>query len=343
MSGTSLDGIDIICASFTFDHRWQFEIYCAETIPYSASWRSKLGRLVDLGPGQLKEIDREYTGLLCKVINEFIIRQESGMLDAVCSHGHTALHRPQEGLTFQIGNLPELAKGLKQVLICDFRVQDVALGGQGAPLVPIGDQLLFPDYEYCLNLGGFANLSTMHENKRIAFDICPVNIVMNHYAAQAGLDYDNKGQMASKGQIHEPLLDQLDALDFYERPYPKSLGFEWVKNRVFPVIDKYELEVNDVLRTFAEHVAGQISKVVATTRGDNVLITGGGAFNSFLIERLQSKIVGTMVIPSKEIIEYKEALVFGLLGVLRLRNEVNCLQSVTGASRDHCSGKIFRP
>lgn len=281
MSGTSLDGIDIVYVTFTFKDQWQFKIHFTETIPYSDQWRTELKQLVTLSPDKLKGIDKDYSRLLSTAISNFIDKHDIDAIDAICSHGHTALHRSEMGLTFQIGNLPNLAEELQQIVVCDFRPQDVALGGQGAPLVPIGDHLLFPEYHYCLNLGGFANVSTIEDDSRIAYDICPVNIVMNHYTAQLGMNYDNEGQMASTGQLNETLLHELNNLDFYRQSYPKSLGFEWVKYSIIPLIDKYQLSVNDILRTFAEHVAVQISRVMITNTDSSILITGGGVFNSF--------------------------------------------------------------
>jgi anhydro-N-acetylmuramic acid kinase len=222
-------------------------------------------------------------------------------------------------------------------------VQDVELGGQGAPLVPIGDKFLFSNYDYCLNLGGFANISTDVNHERVAYDICPVNIVLNHYVKQLGFDYDDEGKIAATGQIHLELLKQLNGLSYYKKIYPKSLGLEWVNNTVFPLIDKVKLPVNDVLSTFVEHMAIQIASEVSNPKKSSVLITGGGVYNTFLVNRLKMHTQQNIIIPEKDAIEFKEALIFGFLGVLKLRNQVNCLKSVTGASKNHSSGKIFQP
>jgi anhydro-N-acetylmuramic acid kinase len=298
--------------------------------------------LVNKSIGELQEIDRLYSDYLANVILDFIRKYNARSIDFVASHGHTALHQPEHGLTYQIGNLQILSDTLKTKVICDFRIQDVELGGQGAPLVPIGDRLLFSEYYYCLNLGGFANISFENQLERIACDICPVNIVLNHYVSHLNLEYDNKGQLASKGIINDQLLKQLNELNFYKESAPKSLGLEWVKLNVIPLIDDFNLEVEDVLRTFVEHVAIQISKNIDHQKS-NVLVTGGGAYNDFLINRIKSLSKSTIVIPNQETIEFKEALVFGLLGVLKERNEINCLKSVTGAREDHSSGKILVP
>jgi anhydro-N-acetylmuramic acid kinase len=343
MSGTSLDGVDLVYVTFGFDKIWRFSIHHTLTLPYDKYWLDVLGPLVKLSQDELKNVDRKYTSYIANLITDFISKFGIEDIDAICSHGHTALHQPEKGLTYQIGNLPNITNLLNQKVICDFRVQDVEFGGQGAPLVPIGDQLLFSQYDFCLNLGGFANVSSEINNTRIAYDICPVNIVLNYYVKQLDLDFDDKGKIASTGKVDDELLHQLNALNYYKKDYPKSLGLEWVNSKIFPLIDSFKLSTKDILRTFVEHIAIQISKEISTKETANVLITGGGVFNLFLIQLIKSYGNSKIVIPSKEIIEYKEALIFGFLGVLKLRNEVNCLSSVTGAKRNHSSGKIFYP
>lgn len=341
MSGTSLDGIDLALVTFNYNTNWTFKIDKAETISYSEEWVKQLKSLVNFSKTELERLDTDYTIYLANVISSFIEKNNLINIDAICSHGHTALHKPEEQLTYQIGNLSFLADEIEQTVVCDFRVQDVELGGQGAPLVPIGDQLLFKDYDYCVNLGGFANVSTEINTKRIAYDICPVNIVLNAYVSKLGLAYDDEGALASKGETNQDLLKALDNLQFYKETYPKSLGLEWVKAEVFPLINKTNLSIEDILRTVVEHVAIQVSKVVNATNNSSILVTGGGVFNTFLMDRIKNLSHNNIIIPSKEIIEYKEALIFGFLGVLKLRNETNCLASVTGANKDHSSGKIF--
>ncbi|MFD2726706.1 anhydro-N-acetylmuramic acid kinase [Hyunsoonleella rubra] len=343
MSGTSLDGIDLVYANFKFEDKWRFEIKNSQTVAYEPDWTEQLRKLVDLNSYELKILDVSYTRYLANIIDAFIIKNNIQSIDAICSHGHTALHKPEEGVTYQIGNQPIISKLLNQTLVCDFRVQDVKLGGQGAPLVPIGDKLLFSDYDFCLNLGGFANISMDIESKRIAYDICPVNIVLNHYVKQLGLDYDDNGTIASKGEIHEELLKQLNQLGFYNLPHPKSLGLEWVQSHIFPLINEFQLDIKDILRTYCEHIAIQISKEINSKKGASVLVTGGGAYHSFLINRIKFHSENILVIPDARLIEFKEALIFAFLGVLRLRNETNCLKSVTGASKNHSSGMIYLP
>ncbi|WP_298151699.1 anhydro-N-acetylmuramic acid kinase [Flavobacterium sp.] len=341
MSGTSLDGVDLAAICLKIENaKWSFEITDSETISYSDAWLSRLKNAVEFDNLELIKLNRDYTILLGSIIKDFI--EKHGLKpDAVCSHGHTVLHQPQHGFTLQIGNLPELADLVAQKVVCDFRVQDVRFGGQGAPLVPIGDRLLFSGYDYCLNLGGFSNVSFEKDLARIAFDISPVNTVLNFYANRLGLPYDDKGSIAASGKIHGEMLSALNALDFYRKPFPKSLGFEFVRESIFPLIEKFDTTVPDVLCTFIEHAAMQTALALPGQSG-KMLVTGGGAYNDFLIGRIKHHLPKMeIVIPDSKILEYKEALIFGLLGVLKLRNEINVLSSVTGATRDHSSGVIY--
>ncbi|WP_366184992.1 anhydro-N-acetylmuramic acid kinase [Flavobacterium ovatum] len=342
MSGTSLDGVDLAEIQFTIkNNQWHFEILNSETISYNGSWLSMLKNAVTFSHDQLQELNKDYTLLLSSIINDFIKKHTIENLDAVCSHGHTILHQPQDGFTLQIGNLPEIAKLLNQTVVCDFRVQDVELGGQGAPLVPIGDGILFASYDYCMNLGGFSNVSFAENGKRIAFDISPVNTILNFYANKLGLDYDDKGAIARTGEVNSDLLEELNALGFYKLKHPKSLGFEFVKEIVLPIMETYDISIKNKLATFIEHVAIQTSLALPTKKG-TLFVTGGGAYNAFLVERIQNHLPKMqIIIPESEILEYKEALIFALLGVLKLRNEVNVLSSVTGASKDHSSGIVY--
>ncbi|WP_298339560.1 anhydro-N-acetylmuramic acid kinase [uncultured Algibacter sp.] len=343
MSGTSLDGIDLVYINFQKEINWSFKVGCTETIKYSKKWFDILKRLVSFPIEELQRIDDDYTEYLAGVIKDFINKNQIKNIDAICSHGHTALHQPYKRLTYQIGNLPTLADLLNQNVVCNFRVQDVKLGGQGAPLVPIGDELLFSEYDFCLNLGGFANISMNFDGERIAYDICPVNIVLNKYVNQLGLPYDDEGRIAKSGSLNFKLLDKLNNLEFYNEEHPKSLGLEWVNHNIFPIMDSFQLDLKDLLRTFIEHIAIQIASETNKKADATVLATGGGVYNTYLIERIKHHSKTAILLPSNNIIEFKEALIFGFLGVLRLRNEVNCLKSVTGASRDHSSGIMFLP
>lgn len=350
MSGTSLDGIDCAYAKITLTSTnpnqkypsCKAEIGIAETITYPNQWKDSLAKAHSLSKQKLTDINETYTAYLATVINRFISKNTLTDIDAVCSHGHTILHQPEKGFTLQIGNLKLLAQHTNQKIVCDFRVQDVEMGGQGAPLVPIGDRLLFGAYEYCLNLGGFANVSTERNGVRIAYDICPVNVVLNRYSEQLGEPYDNEGAFAKAGSTNLELLEALNKLSFYKKKAPKSLGIEWVHEHIFPLIDRFDITPKDVLTTFTEHIAIQLAAQFSEKA--RVLITGGGAYNSYLMERLlhhNPKI--DLVIPETNLIEFKEALIFALLGVLKIEDLPNCLASVTGATEDHSSGTIFLP
>ena len=341
MSGTSLDGIDLVHVKFLNNKYQDFDILHSETVSYSKKWKLRLQDAINFSDDDLEVLNTEYGAFLGSVINAFVDKFKIEEIDFIASHGHTVLHEPHKGVTLQVGDGQIIANITKQKVICDFRTQDVALGGQGAPLVPIGDELLFSNYDYCLNLGGFSNISFHKNGKRIAFDICPVNIVLNHYVNKLGLAYDDSGEIASKGSLNKQLLAALNSIDFYSQKPPKSLGLEWVKKNIFPLIDSLETNISSILRTFVEHVVLQISKII---KGSNsVLITGGGAFNSFLVKRIREVSENSIMLPKAELIDFKEAVIFAFLGVLRSYNQVNCLSSVTGAKKDHSSGMVFLP
>ncbi|APG61104.1 anhydro-N-acetylmuramic acid kinase [Christiangramia salexigens] len=343
MSGTSLDGIDLVFTEISFFDHIEYKIHLAETIPYSKEWQNKLSKAIYLDPEELNQLDKEYTSHLSKVIIDFIERHNLDLIDAICSHGHTVKHRPKKGITYQIGNRPRLAKAVGVPVVCDFRVQDVELEGQGAPLVPIGDQLLFGDYTYCINLGGFANISTQEGSDRIAYDICPVNTVLNYFARKLNMEFDEGGRLASSGELDQELLQKLNDLTYYNTKPPKSLGIEWVNSHVIPLIERSQDDVPSILKTFTVHAAMQIANCLDNNADSKLLITGGGAYNDFLINEIRSRTQCEIVIPEDQLVEFKEALVFALLGVLKLRKEINVLSSVTGARMDHSSGKIYDP
>jgi len=340
MSGTSLDGLDLVYVKFVYKGTYQFEILAQETVKYSDQWRVKLQQAIHLDSDGLNELDLEYGTFLGEKVNDFIRKNDLQQIDFVASHGHTVFHQPNQGITKQIGDGQKIADITLQKVICDFRTQDVQYGGQGAPLVPIGDRLLFSEFDACVNLGGFANISFERGIERIAYDICPVNVVLNHFSQKLGFEYDADGVLSSKGSINHEVLTRLNALKFYAELPPKSLGIEWVQEFVFPIISTIENE-HDALRTYTEHIAMQIASNIQGTQ--NALFTGGGVFNTFLMDRMRSLSSSQIVIPDETTIDYKEALIFAFLGLLKSKNKVNCLASVTGAKADHSSGKIFTP
>ena len=341
MSGTSLDGLDIAYCRLQHENgRWNTKIIEAETIEYTTDWLGALKTAQNLTGEQLMQLHAAYGKYLGEQVKNFITEFDIDEIDLVASHGHTIFHQPNKGFTFQLGDGATLASACGITAISDFRSTDVALGGQGAPLVPIGDELLFSEYELCLNLGGFANISYSETGRRLAFDICPVNIVLNALAQQKELEYDKNGSLARSGQLNKALLDNLDSIPFFSQSSPKSLGREWLDEVYMPILNKNELAVEDKLRTVCENIANQIARAIKEKNG-KILITGGGAFNQYLVELIQKKTRVECVIPDAKLVNYKEALVFALLGVLRLRGAVNCLASVTGASRDSVGGSIY--
>jgi anhydro-N-acetylmuramic acid kinase len=342
MSGTSLDGVDLAEVTFEKKDHWHFDMGVCATYPYPDYWYQKLANLTSYSRADLADLDHEFTRYLGDCVNRFCHEHQLPKEVFLSSHGHTALHQPQRGVTYQLGNLPALASHTQRTVVCDFRSQDVALGGQGAPLVPIGDQLLFSTYDACVNLGGFANISTTHQGAYKAYDICAVNTVLNRLASRLNRPYDEDGKWARKGQMIVSLFDRLQGLDFYRQAAPKSLGVEWVSEHIVPIFSDFQTaSVEDLLHTYTQHIALQIANQLP--QQGRILITGGGAFNRFLIQRIQEQTQSQIVVPEAGIVAYKEALIFGFLGVLKLRNETNCLAGVTGAQKDHSSGQIFFP
>lgn len=340
MSGTSLDGIDLALCRFELSKSgWSFVIEAADTVPYSAEWQKKLREAEKSTAQEILLLHNEYARYTGEVINRFLKGKTAPEL--IASHGHTIFHQPEKQFTFQLGNGTIIAAETGNKTIADFRNMDVALGGQGAPLVPVGDRILFSDYEYCLNLGGFANISYEEEEQRIAFDIGPANIVLNYLAQQKGQEYDKNSLIAKSGQVDNALLNELNNLPFYAEKPPKSLGKEWLDDQLIPLLTKSSLSLPDQMRTLYEHVAIQIGQAIR--HPGKMLVTGGGAHNPLLMNRIAACSKAEVIIPEKEIIDFKEALIFAFLGVLANRHEINCLSAVTGASRDNTGGTIYLP
>ena len=350
MSGTSLDGVDLAICRVAGGK--DCSILVAETVPYTESWRQRLSTLENATALEYAKANVELGHYFGKIINDFLC-DKNIKVDAIASHGHTIFHQPVSGispvgrdpvygLTTQIGDGDSIVAETGLPVVCNFRALDVALGGQGAPLVPIGDELMFSDFDACLNLGGIANISFRDCNGvRVAFDICPCNMVLNRLAAQLGLDYDCDGDNARKGSVNNYLSESLNNLEYYSIAYPKSLGKEWFVSEFWPVVESAGLPVEDLLRTVTEHIAVQLAAVAHRHNLRTILVTGGGALNSFLIERIRALAPTLKVtIPDRLIVEYKEALIFALLGYLRIMQSVNTLSSVTGSRCDSVGGDI---
>ncbi len=339
MSGTSLDGVDIACCRFEYNAgKWEYDIIDATTVEYSDEWKNRLVNSMKSDAESLTLLNIEYGHYLGKLANDFI-KKYGYTPDIISSHGHTVFHQPEKKLTLQIGDGAAIAAVTGITTVCDFRSTDVALGGQGAPLVPIGDKLLFSDYDYCINIGGIANISYEDKGKRIAYDICPANMALNYLSEKRRQKFDTDGRMAAAGNPDENLLSELNSLKYYNLNPPKSLGKEWVFDSFISIIEKHSVSVEDLLNTVTEHIAEQISTILQ--KPGKALITGGGANNTFLINRIKEKSKTEIVIPDRTLIDFKEALIFAFMGVLRLRNETNIFSSVTGARKDHCGGAVY--
>ncbi len=343
MSGTSLDGVDLAACEFFKDKdKWRFTIHDARTFGYPPEWSVRLAELPSADALTFCLTHAEYGHFLGRLVSDFI-GQTGFQPQLVASHGHTIFHQPDRRITVQIGLGSAIAAETGIPVACDFRSADVAMGGQGAPLVPIGDRLLFPEYQACLNLGGFANISYEKDESRIAFDICPVNIVLNMLASSKGLKFDENGELARSGKVDLSTLERLNSLEYYRKPPPKSLGREWMEQKLLPVLLEKELSAEDSLRTFCRHIAFQVNKARKNKPGDNILVTGGGAHNIFLMECIRNDGNCNYRLMSDQLTDFKEALVFAFLGLLRWKEENNILRSVTGSSRDHCGGVMYKP
>ncbi|MBJ7428790.1 MAG: anhydro-N-acetylmuramic acid kinase [Bacteroidia bacterium] len=339
MSGTSMDGVDIAYCLFTNEEgHWDFEIKNATTISYDKNWIVRLTQLYKQPIHLYPKTDVFYGKFLGKITRDFITKNNLAV-DFIASHGHTIFHQPKNGFTAQIGCGAAISAACNLPVVNNFRIMDVALNGQGAPLVPIGDQFLFANYDACLNLGGFANIS--FKNKQKAFDISPCNMAFNLLANELNLPYDEGGHIASSGSINELFLVALNDIDFYKKNNAKSLGIEWFNQSFLPLLNQFEnISLANKMATINLHVAQQIANVINLENIDNVLVTGGGAYNKFLIENLKSLTKAQIIIPDSLTINYKEALIFAFLGVLRIRNEINILKSVTGAVSNSIGGAL---
>ncbi|MEO6190553.1 MAG: anhydro-N-acetylmuramic acid kinase [Saprospiraceae bacterium] len=346
MSGTSLDGLDIIACRFKHETKaYNFEILAAETIEYAKEWKHKLSQVFHYSELEVKELDIRYAEFISDCIINFNEKYHLSP-DFIGSHGHTVFHKPNQAYTLQIGNGKIIKKLTNISTVSNFRKQDMMLGGQGAPLVPIGDKLLFSEFDFCLNLGGFANLSWSDDGIRKACDISPCNILLNMLANRLGIEYDHGGELASKGTIIDELCDHWNTYPFYKQESPKSLGREWFENNFLKDLNNPNDSIQDLLRTGVEHIATQISHWInekSNQISQKILVTGGGTFNNFLLDQIRLRLKENILLsrPDPQIINYKEALIFAFLAFLRVKGSNNVLASVTGASQDHSSGDVF--
>lgn len=343
MSGTSLDGVDLAFCNLTVDAgKWSYEIIQSTTIPYPDRLRRELTTAMQYSPDKIRRLDEEIGRFYGVILNQFH-KNISLEPDIISSHGHTIFHEPSKGITFQAGNGQVIASLTGVKVVNNFRKKDVEHGGQGAPLVPAGDRLLFGEYDICLNIGGIANLSYEYESNRIAYDICPANMLLNYLSGKIGRDFDEDGIIAASGHVDPDLLKRLNGLDYFREEPPKSIGKEWFEMNMKQWLDDSGLTISDKLATAVEHIAFQIGLSLGIISDPLILATGGGVFNKLLRKRIEELSGFSLHLPENKIIKYKESLIFGLLGILRIRNEINCLASVTGASENLCTGDIYLP
>ncbi len=352
MSGSSLDGLDMAFIEFEESRgKWEFEIKAANCKPYNHEWLQKLQNATSLPGYNYLLLHTAYGKYIGEQVNEFIEEFDlHHKVQLIASHGHTTFHAPASGMTAQLGDGAAIAATTELNVVSDLRAMDVAFGGQGAPIVPIGEKFLFNDYSFYLNLGGIANLSYKSNNDDIAFDVCAANRVLNMLAKEQGKEYDEAGSIAASGKVYQPLLTRLNALSYYSLPYPKSLANDFGTDEVFPLVQAFDISNADKLRTYTEHVVIQIVYSIqrfsknSDIRNTKLMVTGGGAFNLFLTQRLTQALQAfavEVIIPDPIIINYKEALIMGLIGVLRWREEYNVIQTVTGARRNSIGGAVW--
>lgn len=354
MSGSSLDGLDIAYCQFQLSAgKWNFKILKTDVVPFTSEWIKEIKNLPVATAKRLWEAHANLGNYFGECVSEFIKNNSlQNKVDFVASHGHTIFHFPEKKFTAQIADGAAIAARVNLRVVCDFRSADIANGGQGTPIVPIGDKFLFADYRFCLNIGGIANISCKTENTIVAFDVCAANQVLNSLANSLGKEYDDEGRIASSGNTDEELLNQLNELKYCSLPYPKSLDNSFSLEAVLPLLDKFQISTEDKMRTVVEHIAVQIAKHIQLIAGkekidfsanEKMLLTGGGVFNKFLIERIEAQTKILIEVPNDELVKYKEAVVIAFMGVLRMRNEVNVLRTVTGASKDTIGGAVYLP
>lgn len=347
MSGSSMDGLDIAYCEFKeTENKWSFEIIQTETVPYDVKWRVRLSKLRNQSTLTYVKTDVFFGHYIGQKVNEFIDKHNI-QVDLIASHGHTVFHYPEIKITAQIGDGASISAVTNLPVVSDFRRMDLAKGGQGAPLVTIGDKLLFGEYDYCINLGGFANISgNDSESNTVSFDICPCNIPLNRIARDLGKDYDQNGDIAANGNINYELLSNLNGIVYYSQKYPKSLNRDWINQDFWPIVREFgDLTAQDKMKTLVDHIAVQVTNSIDRIDGENgkgkkILVTGGSAYNTTLIEHIKTHTEAEIIIPNNNIIDYKEALIFGFLGIMRINNQINTLSKSTGSFEDSIGGGI---
>jgi anhydro-N-acetylmuramic acid kinase len=346
MSGTSLDGLDIVHVQFGIENNVvSYTIKACVTIPYDSDILDELNTVHSMELSKAQLLDKKIGLFYSAKVNAFITENkiDKKNIEAIASHGQTILHQPENGFTYQIGCGSTLAYHTGIPVINDFRTLDVISGGQGAPLVPLGDFDLFRDQaESYLNIGGFCNISFKRNEIITAFDICPGNLPLNYFAQKLNQTFDRNGELAKSGNLNNHLLESLNSIDYYTFPSPKSLGTEWINSEFYPICIQ-DLSPQDYLHTISTHIGEQIVNTLNQYSLKSVFITGGGAKNEFLIEQIRNQYSGNVIIPDEQIIDFKEAVIFAYLGFKYLLNQANNVPSVTGADKELCTGVYHKP
>ena len=340
MSGTSCDGLDLALCSFWYSNKkWNYKLIDSKGINYGIDLKRKLEGCSNLSAYKLKELDLEFGDFIAKEIKKFIGKNKIS-IDLISSHGHTVFHNAKKKIHHQIGNPFLIYKTLNFPVIFNFRELDVILGGEGAPLVTFGERELFSEYDYCVNIGGILNISLLKTPNIIGYDVCPANIILNRFSKKLGHEFDEDGQLSKKGENNPELFEKLNQLPFNKIKSPKSLDIIYIKENYYPLFNS--LSSADVLHTFIDHIAYQLNENIKNKKA-KVLVTGGGAFNKHLIEKINhfNKLDTNYIVPNKKLVIFKEAIVFGFLGLLRFLDKKNIENSVTGSINSSSSGLII--
>lgn len=345
MSGTSMDGLDIAHCDLTPQEngKWSYKINAAKTVAYNDLWRLRLSKLRNQNALNVYKTDRYFGEYIGELINEFL--NETGLdADLIGSHGHTIFHQPENNISYQVGSASAISGVTGLPTVANFRAMDVVKFGEGAPISGIGDRLLFSEFDMCLNLGGFANISAEVDGKAVAYDVCPCNILLNRVAREFGKEYDEDGKIAEQGNIDYDLLSDLNSIGYYSDSYPKSLGREWINENFWFRVRESEANKEDRMKTLVDHIAQQVGENIEDLAKDSsatrVYVTGGGAYNNSLIDHLRTHTDAEIIVPENDVVEYKEALIFALLATLRVQNKTNILNSFTGAETDSVAGDL---
>ncbi|MFD1030130.1 anhydro-N-acetylmuramic acid kinase [Metaplanococcus flavidus] len=375
MSGTSLDGLDIAVADFAESGgKISYQLVHFTTMSYPDELKAKLLQLMDpLAPMQQVSSMNMYLGeyyarLIREALEATDVDYES--IDLISSHGQTMWHEPVIGgadpfarpNSFQIGDISALAEFSGKTVIGDFRPRDMAAGGQGAPLVPFADKILFQSEtagRILLNIGGIANMTVLpsvsSKKKTLAFDTGPGNMIIDAFASKhtgGKRNYDEDGKIAAAGRVDSEWLAQLLENPYYNLPAPKSTGRELFgtsyADELWQEADSRQMAEEDRIATMtkltAETIAAEIRKFADSHDIDEVFVSGGGVHNGTLLGFLKERMPDNISVKASNEIgidsDAKEAFVFALLGYLGFNRKPNNLPAATGAERPTILGKI---